>query len=451
MLIEASGLNIDEIEKVRGGVERSTVLSDVIKGGTKVDTKKGKTKIAWISRDVKVAFEMGDFIAAFKDGKNYKPAFVTPKGIELKLSDILKTAMFGGGRGSGGGAENTAVTEAAQCLYCAGVWHVVGKMTLDEYLDDSLLSEAATYCEIDVDVNKIAKELTDDWIGSSILTANALRKKLGSGNWTFHRGSPFVANIEKIFKDHNKAEDPKPFANVNKWSPADIWCVKGDIGKLDLESHATLGDFNNHLKELYDKKLLVGVSLKKAKGSLKLEEFNTTGFFKKPIKYQGYESFKRGDPFSSKDMYITFGGLKMQLRSFSKAQSWQGEIKGSKAAGGKIGGGILEAILKKQTNISFPYGTGTSMGRIASRPTPEFLQELFELYLLFGGKDSDKREFIKKAGNKKLSDWRYSKFLSMFFVAQLENNKRNANKICDNIAGYSLSSSDLSAPFIKAQ
>jgi len=452
-LRESKGLDIEEISKVRGGVQRASIISDVIDKNTKIETSKGNVSINWLSPDIKTAFLSGDFNSAFKDGRSYKLAFKTSKGDEIRLSDILKTKMFGGGSGSGGGAENTALTEAAQCLYCAGVFHVVGKMNLDEYLDDSLLGEAARFVDIDVPVSKIASDLTDDWIESSILIANDLRKKLGSGKWIFHRGSQFVNQIGNVFNKLNKAETPKPFSNLNKWSPADIWCVKQGVN-FDFEQYSTLGEFNNQLKELYDKKLLVGVSLKKASGSSSLKEFNTKGFVRRPARFEGYKLYAR-DVFASKDVYIRFGGKEMQLRSFDKVKGWQGEIKGTKAAGGKIGGGVLESILFQQTKVKFKYNSA-QIKNLAQKPTPQFLQELYELYLaLETKKPIPQKEFIETAGAKKISgkdgdDWRYSKYLSMFYVAQLVKNKNAGNRICDNIAGYSLSSSDLSAPFIKA-
>ena len=72
---------------------------------------------------------------------------------------------------------------------------------------------------------------------------------------------------------------------------------------------------------------------------------------------------------------------------------------------------------------------------------------------LVSGKVDPKDKWIKQASAKKIgrvtgADWRFSKFRGMFFVAQLEDNKSIANKICDNIAAYSLSASDEAAPHV---
>ena len=72
---------------------------------------------------------------------------------------------------------------------------------------------------------------------------------------------------------------------------------------------------------------------------------------------------------------------------------------------------------------------------------------------LISGKAEQRDKWIKSASAKRIgrvsgADWRFSKFRSMFFVAQLEDNKRIADKVCDNIAAYSLSASDEAAPHV---
>jgi len=152
-------------------------------------------------------------------------------------------------------------------------------------------------------------------------------------------------------------------------------------------------------------------------------------------------------------MYIYLGDAKMQLRTFSRhVGSWQGEIKGKSAAAGKIGGGILESIMiKNSTLVKFKY-TNAELKKLAIKPTPIFLNELYELHLSCGGNESQ-NNFIKKSKANKIgrvsgADWRYSKFRSMFYVAQLESNKSSAQKICDNVAAYAMSTSNDSAPHV---
>ena len=449
-IMEAKGLDIGELQKIRGGKPRLHILIDVINNQTKVETTKGKTSLNWISNTDKVALESGDLISAFTDKKRYKPIFTTDDGQKIKLNDILKTDMFGGGKGSGGGAENTAITECAQCIYAAAIFNGV-KLNVGDSISGEEYGNYSTSFDVDVQLSKISESLSEDWIESSILIGNQLKKDLGTGKYIFHRGSGFVKEIEEKFKELNKAEKPKPFSNINKWSPADIWAVKSGV-TFDFSQYSTLGEWTNELKELYDKKDLVGISLKKAKGSVNTEEKNTTGFIRRPVKYGGYD--KQKNFFSSKDFYIYLDKIKMQIRTFDELKGWQGEVKGRTASAGKIGGGILESIMIKNSTVTkFPY-TNQQLKTLATKPTPTFLDELYQMYVGLVGKGAiDKDKFIQQASAKRIgrvsgADWRFSKFRGMFYVAQLESNKMTANKICDNIAAYSLSASDEAAPHV---
>ena len=91
-------------------------------------------------------------------------------------------------------------------------------------------------------------------------------------------------------------------------------------------------------KELYDKKDLVGIK-EKSKGFCEnTEEKNTTGFFRRPVKYGG---MKQKNLFSSKDFYIGTWMFKNVIRTFDEVKGWQGEVKEGQSG---IGGGILESI-----------------------------------------------------------------------------------------------------------
>ena len=449
-IVEVKGLDIGELQKIRGGKPRLHLLIDVINNKTKVNTTKGMTTLNWVSDTDKVALETGDLLSAFTDGRRYKPIFRTDKGDLIRLNDILKTDMFGGGKGSGGGSENTDLTECAQCIYAAAIFNGA-KLKSGDSLSGEEYGTYNTSFDIDTPPNTVAEGLTDDWIESSILIGNELKKNLGSTKYVFHKGSTFVKEIENKFKDLNKAEKPKPFSNINKWSPADIWAVK--VGaRFDFTQYSTLGEWTNELKELYHKKELIGISLKKAVGSVKTEEKNITGFIRRPVRYGGY--LKQKNFFSSKDFYIYLDKIKMQLRTFDEVKSWQGEVKGTSASAGKIGGGILESIMIKNSTVTkFKY-TNNELKTLATNPTPTFLDELYQMYLGLVGKGAiDKQKFIEQASAKRIgrvsgADWRFSKFRGMFYVAQLESNKSIANKVCDNIAAYSLSASDEAAPHV---
>ena len=282
-IMEAKGLNIDELQKIRDGKPRLHILIDVINNQTKVETTKGKTSLNFINQLDKTAMETNDLISAFlvPGKKTYKKVFVTDKGVEIKLNDILKTKMFGGGRGSGGGSENTGVTECAQCIWLSEIFNGVDPDKID--------LNALQFKDFDIDesITKIQKDLTDDWISSSVKIAQEMKKNM-TGQYIFHMGSQFVQNINQTFSYLNKLAKPKPFANVNKWSPADIWCQRKGFNP-DLSKYGSIGEFNNDLKEMYDKGNLVGVSLKKVTTEkVPVSQHNTTGFIRRAVRFVGF-------------------------------------------------------------------------------------------------------------------------------------------------------------------
>ena len=412
------------------------ILKSAIADGTPLDTSKGKTKLTFINDIDRIAFESGDLDTAFYDNKRFKKVFRTEEGEEITLKDVTKTSMFGGGRGSGGGAENTDITECMQCVYCSEMQSGVKPEDID------FKALKSKDFEIDTQLSKIEAALDDSWIESSTLIAELMKKKM-SGKFTYHKGSPLVKDIEGKFKELNRKE--KAFSNINKWSPADIWAVKKGYTP-NFSQFETLGEFNNHFKEMYDAKNLVGISLKKAKGSVPFGEYNITGFIRRPVTFGGYTLYTR-DFFNSKDMYFQRKGARnIQLRTFGNFQ-FQGEVKGRTAAAGKIGGGIILAILEKITGISNKL-SAKQVKALASKPTPQFLQEFYELYLSLETKKKMEQEEFNKLLDKEKPDFLYSKYWAMFIVSSMINSRKQ-NEVCDAIAGYASASSDLSGPYAK--
>ena len=405
------------------------VLKTAIENGTPLETSKGKVALKWINDSDRLSFEGGDLDTAFYSNRRFKKVFITPDGDELGLNNVTKTSEFGGGRGSGGGAENTDITECLQCIYCSEIFNGTNPE------DINFKALKSSDFEIDTDMSKIEAAADEGWVESSILIAEKMKSNL-RGKFTFHKGSTLVTSIESKFKALNKVE--KAFKNVNKWNPADIYAVKKGFVP-NFSQFETLGEFNNYFKEMYDAQNLVGISLKKASGSVTVVENNITGFIRRPVTFAGYQLYKRTF-FGSKDIYITMRGAgQMQLRTFGN-YSFQGEIKGKSAAAGKIGGGVILAILGKVKGVTTTK-TNSQIKALARKPTPQFMQEFYELYLTLEEKrkQMDKDEFMAQLA-KMDADFIFSKYWAMFVTSNLDTD------VTDAIAGYASSQSDLSGP-----
>jgi len=491
-LMEAvKGINIDVLRKLKDGNPRSAILLDVINNQTKVETTKGNRTVSWLSQIDKTAMESGDFESAFYNpGKTtYKKVFVTDKGEEIKLNDILKTTMFGGGRGSGGGSENTGLTECAQCIWLSEIFNGVDPDKID------LNSLQFKDFDIDENITKIQKDITDDWIFSSVKVAQEMKKNM-RGQYIFHRGSQFVQNINQTFSYLNKLAKPKPFANVNKWSPADIWCQRKGFNP-DLSKYGSIGEFNNDLKEMYDRGNLVGVSLKKVTTEkVPVSQHNTTGFLRRPIGFVGFTMGAKSF-WDSIDAYVNIAPrgskdfLSMQLRTFGNFQ-WQGGIKGLAAGGGKIGGGVILNTMAAEfsglkidlSKIKRDTAFVTNKNEKLKIDTT-FLNEFFLLYkglmesryynkgisryskkstapLIKDYKTFEKqfKQNILGIGGKtkyrtpiSQHNWLYSKYISLkviqILMGDIKNDQSRGNKSIDGMVGYAMSESKESAAYIK--
>ena len=329
---EAKGIDISVLEsEFRGtNILRSTALFDAIKNQTSLETTKGSVILNWISDSDRIAAESGDFITAFKKGKSYKKVFVTDKGGEIKLNDILKHATFGGGKGSGGGSSGTTAAESAQCVYCQAIWN-------NPKTDFNMKDLQVAFSQVKVNATwDMIEGLTDDWVKSSTLSARALYRALGKRQYTFHRGSDWVDSLNNIFKSTGQTY----FSDINKWTPADIWMVdetslsKYDFGdSTGLRIPLTLPYINELLLRAYAARDIIGISLKKTE-RVKFSQQNYRKPFYEP-KFIKTTLGKR-DFFSSKDGYILGAkGLQIQFRTFP---AFQGEIIGGKAKHGKISG-----------------------------------------------------------------------------------------------------------------
>jgi len=304
----------------------------------------------------------------------------------LALSGIKKTKEFGSSKGSGGGADATAATESMCCYYAAYLFNSgVGMFDPNKSYSEEL-SQFFTQNPKFVDAFDKKKQLTFqdcwdfwvnqlgedvEWMDTFIATANKIKsraKDFGSPVY-FHRGSPFMDAVyarKKKCEKHNRDliksgtaigeinEAVTSFSN-DKWNPGDIWMSTINPTVMPYQPFSWNPPFlSEKMKEhvcdwpslqtaVYQSAMsgeTLGISLKKTGKDASLKVFNSKDpeAKKDPIKYNGYR-FGSGDFFNSADMYVEFNNGSMQYRPTASTKSWQGEIKGTKASGGKAGGG----------------------------------------------------------------------------------------------------------------
>jgi hypothetical protein len=413
--------------------DNKNVLQSIIDTNTKIPTDVGEVSIKWIDNAVKVAFDNGDFDTAFPSGK---PSFTASNGKSLRITQIEKTAEFGGGSGSGGGSSGTRAAESAQCVYCQAIWN-------NPKTDFNMLELQAAYAQVKVDASwEEIQNLSDDWVVSSISVAKGLYRALSKNQYSFHRGSEFVDMIEGLFKNSGQTY----FTNVNKWTPADIWMVQDTkLSNYDFNGNPSLPYINQELMKAYAARDILGVSLKKTT-KVKFRQVN----YKKPFKAPIYtkKSLGKRNFFAAKDGYLFGrGGLEMQFRTFP---AFQAEIIGGKAKHGKLSGdsGItspIGVVLKASGVNEFP--TRTEITNMIKRENDKFFEMFYAEYLLAGEDSTVTLDDFKKTLGKKDSNWLESKYLVTFMFNKL---KGREQKFLELSYRYAKSESEDSCVHLKA-
>lgn len=402
-------------------------------------TKDGKTKKS-------IVIELprgGDRIATLQkianDFVNYGGKY-NPSGgqssvgrTELRGSYYVECKIKGGG-GSGAGSDLTKLTESAQCVYSAALYAGKG------YTQKELKSVSSAF-DVDEKLDNIFKKLPDDWIESSKIIAERLKKEFppNGKNYVHHRGSKWVDKLERHWKKLNK-DAGNPFSNLNKWSPADIWMISDKGAKVDITKTKSLVELNNLLIENLKSKDIIGVSLKKAVGTARYKELNTSK--KRPtFKFERTTTGLRGF-FESGDGYLFFEGGKAQFRTFGS--TWQGELKGKNANMGKMSGGPIQRLVEDISKKKF-------------RPQRELkdrneknIESFWNWYKSVPYHDKmTKTQFMQNIKDKD-HNWYVSKILTTQLIAMVESlNDKQKDEFSSGMVNYAGSESELSGPYVK--
>jgi hypothetical protein len=374
------------------------------------------------------------------------------KGKTYRLTQIKKNKEFGGGGGSGAGAENTKLNESSVCLWCA-VYKEYGAADISaiaKYYRERKVKDSYLVDETDKNmISQSDKLWLDHYERTAEFLVNGMFKQ---GDWIFHRGSDLVDAINKKFSELNKKMEV-PFANINKWSPADIWASRKGF-KFDADDCKTLDCFNSYLlNQLKDRKL-VGISLKKTVNTIHQENFNV-GEKRTPMKFEGYRiKAERGEStiLSSKDVYILGKGedeVTMQVRSFDDLSGYQGELIGKIAKYGKIAHGPINMILGDLKLEKLP--DQQIIVTKARAKDEKLIKELYTTFKKYAEPGMTQENFIttvKSTSTK--ADYLFSKYLGVKLVdIVMSASPKNRDAFVQAAVGYGLSNTKNSAPFIK--
>jgi len=410
------------------------------------------------------------------------------------ISRFFKDPDYGGGRGSGGGADDTAVTESMQCFYLSLLFNTnVNKLdNKNTQLKD--LETQKNHCYVYERSSRLtAKDCYDrcpeDWFAKDVFikTANAIYQSQYSKPFKgkkvyFHRGSPFMKKVyasKKRAMDFDRKNNKPPIApgsfSDDKWNPGDIWMSTqmptANEPFVDNKKYKKPPVEWTTLREaVVDKSTIntIGVSLKKVEGNPKVVAFNTRErTHNKDVSFSGFSFGQTGDFFKSADMYMYFsdGGI-MQCRATATTKSWQGEMKGKYAAAGKIGGGNLNHFVEQT------YGKSIGANSISSNWNEIYYSDsnlsiMYNLYKKYINKQKSgikKQIVVEQDEFKRLADgyknnkgqpaspaFYFGKYMALLFLDSIkaETKNRQLNDFSKSIVRYAMSNTDISTFFIK--
>lgn len=390
------------------------------------------------------------------------------KIVEVSYTSVFKDSDFGGGAGSGGGAEDTKYTESLQCYFCSYVFNVAKKKI--KHVTDNELKKSEKYVNATIGLAEGLKNGPPNWIETDVYikTANKLFDVYGSKMRYpvyFHRGSKFMDNVyaakaacHKADKASGNPQAPGSFSN-DKWNPGDIWASTFSPNEKPLEDYTQdWGTLNVRVLKLAQEGKLLGISLKKVvTGAAKLDEYNK-GLSTADVTFESATFGSTGKFFSSIDGYITTSKGKIQVRAFSGTQGWQGEIKAVGAAGGKIGGGNIEFYSKLHLGKKLYPVERSESSVLDYMNKPEFLTKFYEMYAAVNSKIQpsqtllNTQQFFNELD--KMTNNKRSFLFSKYLVLSLYNNMFQAtteqrNKLINSFFKYAASSTDQSSYFVK--
>ena len=482
---------------------------DFIDGSTlnksSVGTYSGKTRIDIVFLKIKngSTFTIGSNANGFKyygqdligndnkkpNLKNWPYTFVYSKSKKATKKDLLTSSItkffkdedFGGGGSRAKQADNTGPTESGCAYYCSLAFNVIKRKLKKEDATKVNLNKAASYVQATSSLSDFLKNGPEDWHEENVYinTANAVYEKFGKkfkGTVYCHRGSKFMTKLYDAFKKAKKLDEVEDKLaagsfNNDKWNPGDIWLSTYDTSSDPFEECRNLVDLKKCVIKFAGmdgnetETKLLAVSLKKPGNPKKavFKEYNTktrTNYKDGSVSYDGFSFGKTGNFFSSNDVYLYMGKQDVQFRAFNTTSGWQGNIIGTGALGGKIGGGNINFYMKKAGLKSISASTTDFKETTTGMLKQKDYELLFDLYQKYFSKQAVKLpvpmiesfKAFEKERKAKDTNFTWQKLMGMRMIDEIESAKSSAQKkVATEILRYAASNTDISTYFIKIE
>jgi len=385
------------------------------------------------------------------DGNTFE--IPTDKGTILS-NKVGKTKLFGGGGGAGGGTDQTAIAEPQTCVYIQAMLDN-GVNNPDFFRNEDVIRAAFEKCEVGKtsveDIIKLGED--DDWHMSAWNSAKILIEQ-GYVNKThvFHRDSNSMKLIYEAAKLAFQNSKMKPMT-ADKWNPGDIWAIEKGFRIRDLDVD-TIDSLNKDLLGLFNRRKIVGISLKKAPKSVQIVKMNikeppeTENFVVRDVFLAGKT---RGNLWNNKGGLVEFDKGTIEIRPNNYMGANKMELQGKGARGGGAGWSVIQNAAKKNYGKLMPeHGAIKKMAvRISKgdkRLTAVFHGMLNEINPISIKEVEEQLKDKKGAGD---PGWLTAKLGAVYIIYYLVKNKGpKANGFITDIVNYAGSKAAESGPYI---
>lgn len=134
---------------------------------------------------------------------------------------------------------------------------------------EDILKEKKTYKEL----QKIwGGDVDTEWLQSYFAQSEVMLKEFKTKFKIYNRDGGFMDFISKAVKKVG-------YSQKDTWNPADIWAIKTNSSAIEkeIENSQSIYEINNILRHAWNKKEIIGISLKKTKKKAHWEEVNIDG------------------------------------------------------------------------------------------------------------------------------------------------------------------------------
>lgn len=446
-LDEGTNLGSGELGKPNSktGEARTDILRKLIQAKKPLELVKGGSVVVG---DIDGAMKAIDQYE--KDGSIF--ALLDTKGNSIKITQLKKSAPFGGGgSGAGGGTIQTAIAESAQCVWNVAMLDLGVATPIDDYTDEVLTK---AFSKVDVGKTSLKEVLgiDDAWKNSAYLSAQLLIKEgyIKKG-MTFHRDSKLMKSIYEAKNVAFKNNDFPKFTD-DKWNPGDIWAVAANFDIKSLNT-ATVRGLQKSILENFVNRTCVGISLKKIVKKAKAKELNV----ELPPDTDDYKVIKaaakaiksgRGDIWSSKGGTIQYDDGYLMVKDNSAYGSIKAEIEGKTARGGGVGWGYIKDSAKQTLRLVLPeVKTIARAAKKIAKGDKKESEKMFKLMEQVEG--TTQKEFDQNIKTKK-GDWIHAKLGTLYMIAAVEKfGGRKTNRWITKLINYAGSKTEDSSAYVK--